>query len=364
MSLKKWLLTILAVSVVGLGVGVLAVGGPLADAASSNGWTTTVSVSRTQVERGSAVTVTVNVASNKTTNALVDVEIYNGSTKSFQWFSDGQSFAPNVSRQFTATWTVPANEPTTVHVVKVGVFGPGWNGVAHWNDDAARITVPLGSVDDSRAANNDDHDHEADDDHPADDDHDDDDVADHHERADGHQRVDDQCHRGPHAGRARERGHGDGERRVEQDDERARRRRDLQRVHEVVPVVLGWSAVHGERQPSAHGDVDGAGERGDDCACRQGGRLRAGLERHCLLERRCRSDHRGRFGRVDDDPAAGDDDNGEADDDHPADDDHDNGEADDDNGRADDDDDGRAHDHPATDNRSFLHAAARIGPAI
>ena len=52
MSLKKWLLTIVAVSVVGLGAGVLAVGGPLADAASSNGWTTTVSVSRTQVERG------------------------------------------------------------------------------------------------------------------------------------------------------------------------------------------------------------------------------------------------------------------------------------------------------------------------
>ena len=42
MSLKKWLVTIVAVSVVGLGAGVLAVGGPLADAASSNGWTTTV----------------------------------------------------------------------------------------------------------------------------------------------------------------------------------------------------------------------------------------------------------------------------------------------------------------------------------
>ena len=85
--------------------------------------------------------MTVNVASNKTTNALVDVEIYNGSTKSFQRFWDGQPFTANVSRQLTATWTVPASEATTVHVVKVGVFGPGWNGMAFWSDDVARITV-------------------------------------------------------------------------------------------------------------------------------------------------------------------------------------------------------------------------------
>ena len=108
---------------------------------ATNGWTTSVTVDRTQVERGGAVTVTVNVASNKTTNALVDVEIYNGSTKSFQRFWDGQPFTANVSRQLTATWTVPASEATTVHVVKVGVFGPGWNGMAFWSDDVARITV-------------------------------------------------------------------------------------------------------------------------------------------------------------------------------------------------------------------------------
>ncbi len=50
---------------------------------------------------------------------------------------------PTSARQFTATWSVPANEATTVHVVKVGVFGAGWNGLAHWNDDAARITVTV-----------------------------------------------------------------------------------------------------------------------------------------------------------------------------------------------------------------------------
>jgi hypothetical protein len=144
MSLKKWLVTILALFVFGVGVGVLAVGGGFADAASSNGWTTTVTVDRTQVDRGGLVTVTVNVMSNTTMNALVDLEIYNGSTKSFQQFWDGQSFTANVNRQLTASWTVPANEAATVHVVKVGVFGPGWNGLALWNDDAARITVTAG----------------------------------------------------------------------------------------------------------------------------------------------------------------------------------------------------------------------------
>ena len=141
MSLKSRLLTICVV--LALGVVVTAVPRDGASAASSNGWTTTASVSRTQVARGSSVTVTVKVVSTSSSNALIDLEIYNGSTKSFQRFWDGQSFTPNVARQFTATWSVPTNEATTAHVVKVGVFGPGWTGLAHWNDAAARITVTV-----------------------------------------------------------------------------------------------------------------------------------------------------------------------------------------------------------------------------
>ena len=111
------------------------------NAATSNGWTTTAAVNGAQVARGGVVTVTVTVTSSTARSALVDLEIYNGSTKAFQQFWDAQSFTPNVPRQFTATWTVPANEPMTAHVVKVGVFGAGWNGLGHWNDDAARVTV-------------------------------------------------------------------------------------------------------------------------------------------------------------------------------------------------------------------------------
>jgi hypothetical protein len=139
MSLKKRLLTV--VSVLVLGIGIVAFRDGSADAASSNGWTTSVTVNSAQVARGSSVTVTVNVASSKVSNALVDLEIYNGSTKAFQQVWDGQSFQANVGRQFTVTWIVPASEATTTHVVRVGIFGPGWNGLALWDDDAARFTV-------------------------------------------------------------------------------------------------------------------------------------------------------------------------------------------------------------------------------
>ena len=140
MSLKNRLLAILAVLALGITV-MWAAQNEGTNAATSNGWTTTATASGPQVAPGGVVTVTVNVTASSATSALVDLEIYNGSTKSFQQFWDGQAFTPNVPRQFTATWTVPANEPMTVHVVKVGVFGAGWNGLAHWNDDATRITV-------------------------------------------------------------------------------------------------------------------------------------------------------------------------------------------------------------------------------
>src|SRR5262245_37501115 len=143
MSLKNRLLSVLAGLAVALAV--VAIPNGAADAATSNGWTTTAGVNRSQVARGGSVTVTVSVRSNTNAAALVDLEIYNGGTKVFQRWWDGQSFTANGWRDYTATWTVPANEATSVHVVKIGVFGPGWNGLLHWNNDAARITVTTSS---------------------------------------------------------------------------------------------------------------------------------------------------------------------------------------------------------------------------
>jgi autotransporter family porin len=140
MSLKNRLLAIVAVLALGITV-MWAAHDEGTNAATSNGWTTTAAANSPQVARGGVVTVTVSVTASSAANALVDLEIYNGSTKAFQQFWDGQAFTPNVPRQFTATWTVPANEPMTAHVVKVGIFGAGWNGLPHWNDDAARVTV-------------------------------------------------------------------------------------------------------------------------------------------------------------------------------------------------------------------------------
>jgi autotransporter family porin len=140
MSLRTRLLAVLAVLALGITV-IWVARDEGTNAATSNGWTTTAQVSGPQVARGGVVTVTVNVTATAPANSLVHLEIYNGSTKVFQQFWDGQAFAANAPRQFTATWTVPANQPMTTHVVKIGVFGPGWNGLAHWNNDAARVTV-------------------------------------------------------------------------------------------------------------------------------------------------------------------------------------------------------------------------------
>ena len=101
MSLKNRLLTICVV--LALGVVVIAAPDDGASAATSNGWTTTGSVSGTQVARGSSVTVTISVVSSFFFNDTAATEIYTGSTKSFQRFWDGQSFTPNVAGQFTAT---------------------------------------------------------------------------------------------------------------------------------------------------------------------------------------------------------------------------------------------------------------------
>ncbi len=95
MSLKNRLLAIIAVLALGITV-MWAAQDEGTNAATSNGWTTTAIVNGPQVARGGVVTVTVSVTASAATNALVDLEIYNGSTKAFQQFWDGQAFTPNV----------------------------------------------------------------------------------------------------------------------------------------------------------------------------------------------------------------------------------------------------------------------------
>ena len=94
------------------------------------------------VARGSAIRLTSTVTANHTSSALVDVEVYDANwNKVYQRFWDNQSFAANLARTFSTSWTVPATARTGTYHVMVGTFGPGWNGLYSFNSSAATFTV-------------------------------------------------------------------------------------------------------------------------------------------------------------------------------------------------------------------------------
>jgi uncharacterized protein YfaS (alpha-2-macroglobulin family) len=82
------------------------------------------------------------VTSATTTNALVDIEVYDPSgTRVFQRYYDNQSFTAGQTNTFSAAWTVPNTAATGTYTVRVGVFSPGWGTMYDWNDSAARFSV-------------------------------------------------------------------------------------------------------------------------------------------------------------------------------------------------------------------------------
>jgi autotransporter family porin len=93
------------------------------------------------VQRGGTVTLTATVTSRTTRRALVDLEVYAGTSKRYQRYWDSQAFTAGKPRTFIATWTVPANETLGTHNVKIGVFKPRWASLLHWNNDAASFDV-------------------------------------------------------------------------------------------------------------------------------------------------------------------------------------------------------------------------------
>ena len=131
--------------------------------------------------------------------------------------------------------------------------GPAGTAFAHWNNDAARVTVTAAATTPTTpttpttqpattttakpttttTATTVDPDDAADDDHDG--------EAGHDERMDHHggrERL---------AGGARGRCHDDGQRHIGLSGQRTRRSRDLQRVHEGVSASVGWSVVHAQR---------------------------------------------------------------------------------------------------------------------
>jgi hypothetical protein len=109
-------------------------------ASAANGFTSSATVGSTMPAPGTALPVNVTVTSTTNRQALVDVEIYRGSTKVFQQWWDAQSFTANVARTFSTSWAIPSSEPQTLHTVKVGVFSSGWGTLFDWNNNAASFT--------------------------------------------------------------------------------------------------------------------------------------------------------------------------------------------------------------------------------
>jgi hypothetical protein len=114
---------------------------------TGGGFTSDAVASRATVRRGRSVTITIPVTASTDRSALVDVEIYDAAgRKAFQQAWDDQTFDAGIVRTYTATWTVPAGEPTGTHRVDVGVFSSGWGQLYHWNRGATTLLVATGAT--------------------------------------------------------------------------------------------------------------------------------------------------------------------------------------------------------------------------
>ena len=134
---------VLAVALVAATVGGVAWRTSPAEAisATSNGWTTSGVVNASTVQRGSLVIVTVTVKSSMARSALIDVEIADDRANVHQKWWDAQSFTAGQTRMYKTMWTAPATAAITNYGVRVGVFGSGWTGLQHWNNNGASFNV-------------------------------------------------------------------------------------------------------------------------------------------------------------------------------------------------------------------------------
>ncbi len=111
-------------------------------AAASSTFTSSATVSPTNVNAGKAVTIKAKVkcTAGTLTNGMVDIEVYdpNGNMV-FQKYFTGQNIAKGATQNYTATWTAAGT--TGTYTVAVGVFGANWTPNYHWNNNAASLTV-------------------------------------------------------------------------------------------------------------------------------------------------------------------------------------------------------------------------------
>ena len=111
---------------------------------TSNGWTTSATVSPSSILVGDVASISATVSSNRFRKALVDLEVFDSSgARAYQQAFDNQAFQANRPVQYTVSW-----KPATAgqYTVKVGLFGPGWSGLQSWNNNAATFLVGVSEV--------------------------------------------------------------------------------------------------------------------------------------------------------------------------------------------------------------------------
>lgn len=102
---------------------------------------TRATVSKRLVRRGRAVDIRASVRPTRSQRALVSVEVYRGTQQVFQRYFDHAALRRGRTRGFRVRWSVPRDAAVGPYDVRVGVFGPGFEGLRSWNADAARLRV-------------------------------------------------------------------------------------------------------------------------------------------------------------------------------------------------------------------------------
>jgi autotransporter family porin len=133
---------LLALLLLALTVIAVPVGTASAAEHTAGGWTTNGQAAPASgIGPGTTVTVSVTVTSATDRYALVDIEVADTVRIVHQAVFDGRRFRAGRTRTFTTQWTVPGGARLERHTVRVGVFGPGWTGLQHWNHEATSFVV-------------------------------------------------------------------------------------------------------------------------------------------------------------------------------------------------------------------------------
>ncbi len=94
---------------------------------------------------GQSTNVSINVKNNggAVSNSNVDIEIYKGSERVFQYVINGQSINNNETKSYSVNWT-PGQSGE--HTVKVGIFKNDWTQTYGWIDPVSTIQVATGGT--------------------------------------------------------------------------------------------------------------------------------------------------------------------------------------------------------------------------